>query len=266
MKKPLPILLVGQTRQRFKSFKKDFDQLKKYSKGHKHERKNFTVHIFGEAGRPKALVAHGWMSSTVFMMNHIKHLVNEGYEVYSVDFPSHGFSKGFIFTWRDAIHILLKTQDLYGPMDIALGHSFGGGMIVNAIHLKNVSKEFTSQLKVNKAILLASALSANVPLKLFSKIVRLNQREQDLLKEKMVSDAEIEYEQMSALYLESTYPTKTKYLAIHGDQDKVVCPEESQNFAELSDRVHYIEKAGMNHVDVLYDQPILSNISDFIKN
>ncbi len=81
----------------------------------------------------------------------------------------------------------------------------------------------------------------------------------------MVEDAQIEYEQMCALYLESTYPTDTKYLAIHGDKDRVVYPEESRHFAKLNDKVHYIEKAGMNHVDVIYDDSILSDISDFIK-
>lgn len=264
MKKPLPYTIWGKSRRLIKKAKVEFNKLLYKTHQFKLNNKNVVVYEFNSSAQKKAVVVHGWMSESLHMMMHIKFLCEQGYKVYAIDLPAHGKSKGQIVTWKDAINTILRTQQIFGPFDLALGHSFGGGMIMNATGVSYLSDEFSDVFKAKKYILLASALSINVPIRIFSKLGRLNNKEKEMFKDLIVQDARINFEEMNALNIQTKYPQDASFLLIHGKKDFVVKIEESKNFNQLGNNVKLIEKDDMNHIDILYNDEILKDIAEFI--
>jgi pimeloyl-ACP methyl ester carboxylesterase len=265
MKKPLPYPLIGKEGKKAKEAIKAFKSLNYLERIHVLNGKTYKVFTFNADKEKKALVIHGWMSASAFMVMQITNFIDQGYKVIAVDFPGHGEAKrNFFLTWRDAVNVILDTQKHYGPFDVALGHSFGGGMLINATGLQNISSEFTSQLKCPKFILLASALSINVPVRLFSKTTRLNNEEITMFREKISKDASLRFEYMSGKYLETNYPTDSRFLLIHGDKDGVVKIEESIEFSTIGNRAQLIAKRGMGHLEIIHSEEVIQDINDFI--
>jgi pimeloyl-ACP methyl ester carboxylesterase len=189
-------------------------------------------------------------------------LVDLGYKVYAIDFPGHGQSKGFKCSWKDAVEAILITQRLKGKFDIVLGHSFGGGMLVNASALSHLTTEFEDFLDAKKYVLLASALSANVPIRIFSQLTGLGKSGKVPLQEKIVIDANIDFDKMSARFLQTNYPTDSKFLLIHGTKDKIVKIHESRDFAKMGEKVKLIELDNIGHLNIIYSDKIIDIINE----
>ncbi len=258
-----PIPLFGKNRELAKLAQLKFNEI---TTGHSEQvvrGKKFIIHEFGE-GDKKALVCHGWMSSSVHMVKQIHNLVDSGFKVYAIDFPGHGQSKGFKCSWKDAVEAILIAQRLKGKFDLVLGHSFGGGMLVNASALSHLTKEFKDFLEAKQYVLLASALSVNVPVRIFSRLTGLRKSAQAKLEEKIVIDANIDLEKMSARYLQTNFPTDSKFLLIHGTKDKVVKVEESRDFAKLGENVQLIELDDIGHLNIIYSDKIIDLINESI--
>ncbi len=266
LKKPLPYIVLGKSRSLLNLARKEMQKLLHKNHSLKIKKNQFCLHEFNPSGTKKALVVHGWMSESTHMMMHIKFLVEQGYQVFAIDFPAHGKSKGSFLTWRDAIHCLLHTQDVFGAFDVIVGHSYGGGMVVNASGVAELFDEFEKRLIAKKYILLSSSLDISVPIRLFSKLARLNEKEKALFKEMIIEDADIEIEKMSGKYLLSNHPIDAEFLVIHGDKDYVVKPEVSRNFSQLGEHVTLIEKKDLGHMDMLFDESLLEDIKDFLED
>lgn len=74
----------------------------------------------------KALIIHGFESSSKNFDRYVGALLKKDYEVLIFDAPAHGHSSGRRITlpvYRDTIQ---KIHELYGPIDAYIGHSFGG--------------------------------------------------------------------------------------------------------------------------------------------
>ncbi len=82
--------------------------------------------------RGKALVVHGWRSRTDFMAKMIASLNEDGWDVIGLDLPGHGQSSGRRLNVRLGVEAVQVAQTWFGPFGIAVGHSFGGVVAVNA--------------------------------------------------------------------------------------------------------------------------------------
>ena len=95
-----------------------------------------TAHQFrarlGVPGKGKALVIHGWRSRTDFMARMIQKLVADGWDVVGLDLPGHGQSTGRSLNIKLGVEAVQAASTWLGPFDMAIGHSFGGVVAVNA--------------------------------------------------------------------------------------------------------------------------------------
>lgn len=74
----------------------------------------------------KALILHGFSSSSYNFQPYVLPLVEKGYEVLAFDAPAHGNSGGKtvnVVQYREMIDLLIKK---HGPIDSFIAHSFGG--------------------------------------------------------------------------------------------------------------------------------------------
>ncbi|MGB8817424.1 MAG: alpha/beta hydrolase [Rhizobiaceae bacterium] len=92
------------------------------------------VHWFAARSplKGRALVIHGWHSRTDLMAPMIKRLTQEGWAVAAVDLPGHGQSSGRSLNVKLGVEALAIIDESFGPFELAVGHSFGGVVAVNA--------------------------------------------------------------------------------------------------------------------------------------
>ena len=74
----------------------------------------------------KALIIHGWESSSGNFGQYVEALVKKGYEVLAFDGRAHGLSGGKRITLPSYIQMIRTVHELYGPIQSYMAHSFGG--------------------------------------------------------------------------------------------------------------------------------------------
>ena len=107
----------------------------------------------------KALILHGFSSSSYNFHSYILPLVEKGYEVLAFDAPAHGNSGGKtinVVQYREMIELLIKK---HGPIDSFIAHSFGGIAICLAME-KAVHDEHTKIVLIAPATETVSAINA----------------------------------------------------------------------------------------------------------
>jgi pimeloyl-ACP methyl ester carboxylesterase len=94
--------------------------------GHTIRGHRWLPHQASTATLPKALIAHGFESSSRNFDHYILPLLKKGYEVLAFDAPAHGQSGGKRITLPLYVKTLQTIYELYGPVQSFMGHSLGG--------------------------------------------------------------------------------------------------------------------------------------------
>lgn len=111
------------------------------------------VYRWGEAGRPVALLAHGWESHAGRWRKIGPGLLAAGYRVVALDAPAHGRSSGWHFNmirYADVLRVLLERE---GPVQLMIGHSVGGASSIWAMGAVEPA------LRPRRAVIMASFAS-----------------------------------------------------------------------------------------------------------
>ncbi len=74
----------------------------------------------------KVLILHGFSSAAFKFDRYVSPLVKKGYEVLSFDAPAHGNSGGRTTNALEYAAMIQKVNELYGPVEGYIAHSFGG--------------------------------------------------------------------------------------------------------------------------------------------
>jgi pimeloyl-ACP methyl ester carboxylesterase len=85
----------------------------------------------------KALIVHGFESSSKNFDRYIHALIKNNYQVLVFDAPAHGKSTGQRITLPLYLATIKKINELYGPMDAYIGHSFGGLVLSHYLETVN---------------------------------------------------------------------------------------------------------------------------------
>ncbi|NII29145.1 alpha/beta fold hydrolase [Pseudoflavitalea sp. X16] len=81
----------------------------------------------------KALIVHGFESSSKNFDRYITPLIRKGYEVLAFDAPAHGNSGGKQINLPLYVRTLQEINQRYGPIQSFMAHSFGGLALVHFI-------------------------------------------------------------------------------------------------------------------------------------
>ncbi len=91
------------------------------------------VYQWGPAGGPLVFCAYGWGYNAGRWRHFVPELVGAGYRVVAFDPPGHGLAAGRQMEYPTMVAIERQLIGELGPVDLALGHSFGGGCLVEAL-------------------------------------------------------------------------------------------------------------------------------------
>lgn len=84
--------------------------------------------------KKKVLLVHGWAGRSTQLFAFADKLLEKGYMVISFDGPSHGKSTGKTTSMIEFLATMRAINKTYGPFEAAIGHSFGGMCLYNAVH------------------------------------------------------------------------------------------------------------------------------------
>ncbi len=116
----------------------------------------------------KLLIIHGFESSSANFGGYIIPLVQKGYEVIAFDAPAHGRSEGTQINLPLFLKTIQRVQDLYGPLNAVLAHSFGA---LAATHFVELIPDNDRM----KLVLIAPATETTTAIDSFFKLLRLKE-------------------------------------------------------------------------------------------
>lgn len=260
---PLPYLLTPKQAAMMNKGKKFFEHSLFCSEEYR-ATANFHLYRFNPGGKKKALVVHGWMSKAEHMSLHIENLIQNDYQVIALDLPSHGKNLGVKNRWQDSVNAIHHTQKLYGPFDLALGHSYGGSMLLISQSVKFICKEINDQLNVPKMILLASPTRIKTAINLFAEKLKLTGLAYSEYYQKIQNLVETDIDLLDGLFLGREYPTKTHYLCLHSPNDGIVPYDDSLYLRQLGEQVRLLTMPPVGHIGLLWDKIVLNKVRNFI--
>ena len=91
------------------------------------------VYRWGPAAGPLVFCAYGWGYNAGRWRHFVPGLVAAGYRVVAFDPPGHGRAPGRRTEYPSMVAIERQLIREHGPVHLALGHSFGGGCLVEAL-------------------------------------------------------------------------------------------------------------------------------------
>jgi pimeloyl-ACP methyl ester carboxylesterase len=121
----------------------------------------------GAPPRKRALIAHGFESSSGNFGTYIAPLVEKGYEVVAFDAPAHGASGGRRILLPDYVGVLRQIEQNHGPFHSYMGHSLGG--LALALFLENHPHN-----KATRLVLIAPAVETTTAVGAFARLLQLS--------------------------------------------------------------------------------------------
>ena len=95
--------------------------------------KNIAVYEWGAADDPIVFTAYGWGYNAGRWRHFVPPLVEAGYRVIAFDPPGHGNSPGRLLHYPLFVDLERELIESLGGIDLLLGHSFGGGTMVETL-------------------------------------------------------------------------------------------------------------------------------------
>lgn len=216
--------------------------------------KSIMVYEYGESLK-KVLLVHGWSGRGTQLFKIADAFLKEGYSTISFDAPAHGKSPGNSTIMVDFIESILELEKLYGPFEVAVGHSLGGMSVLNAAKLG---------LNVNKIAVIGSGNVVQNILDDFVKKLQLkpfiSQKLRDYFEKKHgeVMDSYSAFKAAATLDI--------PILVVHDENDFDVPLKEGIHIYDHTKNGELIITQGLGHRKILGDTKVIEKLIQFIKH
>ncbi|MFY0631269.1 MAG: alpha/beta hydrolase [Flavobacteriaceae bacterium] len=203
--------------------------------------------------KKKVLLAHGWAGRSTQLFAFADRLLEKGYMVISFDGPAHGMSTGKTTSMLEFLTTLKKIDEVYGPFESAIGHSFGGMSLYNANASFLSLKSFVTIGAGDKVTDIIKRFASNLSLKPKSAI-----KIQKRLEKKWQTQAEGFASHYVARNI--TIPV----LTIHDSEDGDVPVSSAYNIRQNLEKGSLLISHGLGHTKILRNKEIVNKSIDFI--
>jgi pimeloyl-ACP methyl ester carboxylesterase len=206
----------------------------------------------------RALVAHGWRSRTDFMAVMIAGLCADGFDVVGLDLPGHGQSSGRTLNVKRGVEAIQAATEWLGPFDLAVGHSFGGVVVVNAA-VGGIAG--FAPVPFGKLAIIASPNSMPNMFKGVGQYFGLGKRAQQAMEDRILKVAG---RPVSDFVLsEQLKQFEGNVLVIHAPDDREVAYAGALEMAKAGDHVRHIPFAGLGHRRIIADSGVINALVSF---
>jgi pimeloyl-ACP methyl ester carboxylesterase len=208
--------------------------------------------------RGKALVVHGWRSRTDFMAKMIASLNAVGWDVVGLDLPGHGQSSGRRLNVKLGVDAVSAVNTWFGPFDLAIGHSFGGVVAVNAAvgGIKGVAS-----MRFKRIVVIASPNSMPQMFKSVARYFNLRANAHRAMEDLVESVAG----KPLATYVLSQQLVQFDgaVLVVHAPEDREVSFAGAEAMAMAGPHVTLLPFQGLGHRRIIADEKVFAAIEQF---
>ena len=222
--------------------------------------RQISVRSWGEG--PMVLLSHGWAGRSSQFHAFIDPLLSAGFRVVGFEAPAHGDSEGKRTNMLDVADILAKIAEKEGPIEAIIGHSFGTGTALLAIH--------RYQVKTSKVILISAYSEVAFIINMFANLFGLRQSTIDAMKQIALNrfattyNAKWNWDDISPLKTIKSY--QGKLLFIHDDQDHEVPLSEATPLHQSVATAKILITSGFGHRKILMNKEVIDATLLFIKH
>lgn len=213
------------------------------------------VRVYEGGEGPGVLLVHGWESSVARLQVLLDALIANGFRVVAFDMPGHGHSAAKDTDLVQITDVIMTLAESAGPFAAAIGHSFGGVCLVNAIKL---------ELKVARAVLIATPSSLAGMIDKYCRALGIwrptKTRLVRAIQERLAS---LELERQFDLRLilrDARVPT----LVIHDRKDRVVPFSEGEELSRARADIELLATDDLGHSGVIRDPRTIDTCIAFI--
>lgn len=216
-------------------------------------KKKVMVYSYGYS-RKKVLLVHGWSGRGTQLYQLADKILENQMMVISFDAPAHGLSSGKTTIMNEFVETILELESKYGPFHAAIGHSFGGMSLLNAI---------SSGLKTEKLVTIGTDNHVPEILSNFVKKMELKPIIAEKLTKYHLKKYGIDIKTYSSHHnaKKVDFPT----LVIHDSEDKYVPVSCAFSIRQNLKNGELLITNGLGHHKIFRDKKIMQRIVNFIK-
>lgn len=214
-----------------------------------------TLRGYQWSGTKRALLVHGWDSSSYDFRRIVAALQAQGWGGIAYDSPAHGLSPGRTTNFLDMEEALKGVLRAYGPFDVVIGHSLGAALTLEA--LGNGHRTAPGRLVVGAApadLLQVFQLvrdQLRLPDRIFASLI-------DRITEFLGRPpSQIDFRQAASRI-------EGKILIVHDRQDPLFPISSAQRMVRALKRGRLLETSGLGHRGWLKDPQVHSQVTAFL--
>lgn len=203
--------------------------------------------------KKKVLLVHGWAGRSTQLFAFADKLLEKGYMVISFDGPAHGQSTGKATNMLDFLETLKVIQTEYGPFEAAIGHSFGGISLYNAV---------TDFLNVKTLVTIGAANKISHILERFVENLRLKKSIYTKLQLHVEKKWNVQVDDFSSSY--AAQKIRIPVLTIHDTEDGDVPVSNAYEIRQNLQQGTLLITKGLGHTKILRDALVVNKAVDYI--
>ena len=215
------------------------------------------VRVYEGGEGPGVLVVHGWESSVARLDVLLQTLIASDFRVVAFDMPAHGHSPADETDILQITNAIITLAEFAGPFVAAIGHSFGGVCLANAIGAK---------FKVARLVLFSTPSSLTGMIDKFCRALGIwrptKARLVRAIEERLASfDLEREFD-LRPILQNSGVPT----LVIHDRKDGVVPFSEGEELSRGRAGIELLATNDLGHSRIIRDAQTIDKCISFISH
>ena len=215
--------------------------------------KEIMVYEYGYS-KQKVLLVHGWAGRGTQLYDIADNLLENRMMVISFDAPAHGLSKGDTTNLHEYVAAINYVNEIYGPFEAAIGHSFGGVTLLAS----QSKKPF-----VKKLVIIGIECSISNAIDNFVKKLKLKSKVAVSIKKHLTAVFKMDIDSVSPC--ETSKNTMIPTLVIHDTQDEDIDVSNAYKIRQNLVNGEIIVTNGLGHRRILRNKNIIHRIIDFIK-
>lgn len=215
--------------------------------------KDITVFSYGYS-KSKVLLLHGWSGRGSQLYHLADKILENRMMVISVDAPAHGLSSGKKTNMLEYIRAIEEIDKKYGPFDYAIGHSWGGMTLLNALGKK---------LKLKKAVIIGADNKISEVISEFVKKFQVDQSVTLVIIEYYCKLLKVQMDQFDSE--KAAARIDIPVLVIHDTTDAFVPVSSAIEIRQQLKKGSLLITNGLGHHKIFKDPEVMQKIINFIQ-
>jgi pimeloyl-ACP methyl ester carboxylesterase len=200
------------------------------------------------------MLVHGWAGRGTQLYQMADKILENKMMVISFDAPAHGLSEGKTTNMLDFIEAIQVIDKKYGPFQAAVGHSFGGMSLINAV---------STGMKVNKLVTIGADNSIPEIFSYFVEKMKLRPEIAVRLQRLFERKHKRKFENFTSV--NRAERIKIPVLVIHDSEDRYVDVSSAIAIRQKLEQGELLVTHGLGHHKIFKNPEVIERVIDYLQ-